>query len=157
MNYLSFGWNEKTSLKAELARPIHRISVEFAFHRRPAYVTLWRSDDIGLLIHSDMHDLAERREVGVLQFSYVFRQEAQEIDVDVPTSFRGALSVSKLIIEESEMESESGVALKSEKGEEIVIVAGVNPYSIAVAGVTWPAYTFEPEYALEQYFRIALE
>ena len=72
MNRLSFGWQEQESLFEELKRPITRISIEFAFHGKPVYVTLWRPDGTGLLIHSDMHDLAERREVGVLQFGRVF-------------------------------------------------------------------------------------
>jgi hypothetical protein len=157
MNHLSFGWKEPVSLAAELARPINRISVEFAFHGRPVYVTLWRPDSTGLLVHSDMHDLAERREVGVLQFGYVFAPEAQEIIIETSPIFHGELSVSKLIIEESGTESESGIILRAADGQELVIVAGVNPYSVAVSGVTFPGYTFEPEYKLEQYSHFAMD
>jgi len=156
MNSLSFGWKEQESLAGELARPITRVSIEFAFHGRPVYVTLWRPDETGLLIHSDMQDVAERREVGVLQFSRVHAAETQEITIEAPSVFHENLSVSKLVIEESGMESESGLILQANSGEEIVIVAGVQPYSIAVRGVTWPEYTFEPEYPMEQYARIAV-
>jgi hypothetical protein len=156
MSSLSFGWKERESLAGELARPITRLSIEFAFHGRPVYVTLWRPDETGLLIHSDMQDVAERREVGVLQFSRVYEEETQEIVIELPSVFRGSLSVSKLAIEESGMECESGIILRSISGDAIVIVAGVQPYSIAVRGVTWPKYTFEPEFPIEQYSRIAV-
>jgi hypothetical protein len=86
MNELRFGWQEQKSLTDELAQPIARLSLEFAFHGRPVYVTLWRPDGTGLLVHSDMHDLAERIEVGVLQFGRVFAPEAQEIIVETPSA-----------------------------------------------------------------------
>jgi hypothetical protein len=35
------------------------------------FVTLWRSDGTGLRLYSQMHDVAERREVGVLNFEQV--------------------------------------------------------------------------------------
>jgi hypothetical protein len=155
MDYLSFGWKEQSSLAAELARPIKRVSVEFAFHERPVYVTLWRADGTGLLVHSDMHDLAERVEVGVLQFSYVFAPEPQEAIVEASPVFDGELLVSKLIIQESGTESESGIILRAVNGEEMVIVAGVNPYSVAIRGVALLGYTFEPEYELERYSRVS--
>jgi hypothetical protein len=155
MNSASFGWKEKEPLAGELVRPITQVSIKFAFHGRPAYVTLWRPDETGLLINSDMQDVAERREVGVLQFSRVLAAETQEMVIEASSVFSENLSVSKLAIEESGTESESGIILQASSGEEIVIVAGVTPYSIAVRGLTWPEYTFEPEYPMEQYSRIA--
>jgi hypothetical protein len=76
--------------------------------------------------------------------------------IEASSVFRENLSVSKLVIRESGTESESGIILQANSGEEIVIVAGVTPYSIAVRGLTWPDYTFEPEYPLEQYARISV-
>lgn len=108
MNSLSFGWQEQESLADELAQPIARVSLEFAFHGRPVYVTLWRPDGNGLLVHSDMQDLAERIEVGVLQFSRVFTPEDQEIVIETPV-FRQDLSVCKLIVQESGIESKRGL------------------------------------------------
>jgi hypothetical protein len=156
MGCISFGWKESEPLAGELARPIKRLSIEFAFHGRPVYVTLWRPDETGLLIHSDMQDVAERREVGVLQFSRVYEAETQEIVIEAPLVFQENLSISKLAIEESGVQCESGIILQANSGDEIAIVTGVQPYSIAVRGVTWPEYNFEPEYPMEQYSRIAV-
>jgi hypothetical protein len=155
MECISFGWKEPEPLAGELAQPIKRLSIEFAFHGRPVYVTLWRPDETGLLIHSDMQDVAERREVGVLQFGRVYKAETQEIVIEAPLVFQENLSISKLAIEESGVKCESGIILQANSGDEIAIVAGVQPYSIAVRGITWPEYNFEPEYPMEQYSRIA--
>ena len=103
-----------------------------------------------------MQDVADRREVGVLQFSRVYETETQEIVIEAPSAFRENLSIFKLVIEESGVQCESGLILQANSGDEIVIVAGVQPYSIAVRGITWPGYTFEPEYPMEQYSRIAV-
>lgn len=82
MNRLSFGWKGHESLPGELARPLTRVSIGFAFHGRPDHVALWKADETGLLVHSEMHDVADRREVGVLRFSRVFATEAQEIMIE---------------------------------------------------------------------------
>ena len=92
-----------------------------------------------------MRDVAERREVGVLQFSRIYETETQEIVIGAPSAFRENLSIFKLVIQESGVQCESGLILQANSGDEIVIVAGVQPYSIAVRGITWPAYAFEPE------------
>ena len=60
MGYISFGWKEPDPLAGELAGPSSGFHF-VAFHGRPVYVTLWRPDRAGLLIHSDMQDVAKRR------------------------------------------------------------------------------------------------
>jgi hypothetical protein len=88
-------------------------------------VTLWRADGTGLLVPSDMHDVAERIGVGV-QLSYVFAPEAQETIVETAPAFYGELSVSELIIQESGATAASGIIPRAIDGVEIVIVSGVN-------------------------------
>jgi hypothetical protein len=156
MNELSFGWQEQEPLSKELIQPIARLSLEFAFHGRPVYVTLWRPDGSGLLVHSDMQGVAEGIEVGVLHFGRVFASEAQEIIMETPLAFRDGSLATKLTIEESGTRSDSGIVLLANSGEEIFIVTGAQPYSIAVRGVGWPNYTFEPEYDLDRYQRTGI-
>jgi hypothetical protein len=155
MGTIPFGWGETELLSSELAKPISRLSIE-STNGRLVYVTLWRPDGTGLLVHSEMHGVAERREVGILQFGSVHEIEPQESVIEVPAAFRQHLRVKKLVIRESEVECESGVLFQQPSGEEIIILAGVSPYSLAVHGVTLPGYTFQPEYSLEQYSRIEL-
>jgi hypothetical protein len=155
MDTIPFGWGETESLGSELAKPISSLSIE-STNGRLVYVTLWRPDGTGLLVHSEMHDVAERREVGILQFGRVHEIEPQESVVEVPAAFRQHLSVKKFVIRESEVDCASGVVFQAYSGEEIIILAGVAIYSLAVHGVTWPGYTFQPEYSLEQYSRIEL-
>jgi hypothetical protein len=153
MGRISFGWKETEALVNELRQPIKRLSIE-STGGKLVYITLWRPDETGLLVHSDMQDVAERREVGILQFSRVHEVEPQESVIEAPVAFRERLSVHKLIIRESGVECESGVVLQADTGEAITILAGVAPCSMAVQGVTWPGYIFQPEYPLEQYLRI---
>src|ERR1700686_2295271 len=101
MNTLSFSWGEPTSLAAELAKPLKHVFVEFMPHGEPITLTLWRSDDTGLRINSQMHDLAERTEVGVLSFAYNSEPPTEGKAVRVASVFERHISVSKLVIEES--------------------------------------------------------
>ncbi len=155
MNILSFAWTELASLAAELAKPLKQVFIEFTTRGQPITVTLWRSDNTGLRIHSEMHDVAERREVGVLSFAYNSEPPSEGKAVFVASVFERHIGVSKLVIEESGTSAESGVVL-SAADDQIVIVAGVFPYTLAVDGLLLAPRVFQPEYPMEQYLRIPL-
>jgi len=100
-----------------------------------------------------MHDVAERREVGVLNFEQVSEPMRDETIADAAPAFQGEITASKLIIRESGASAESGVVLKAGNGEEIVIVAGAHPYQLAVLGVLSLPDMFYPEYPIDRYLR----
>jgi hypothetical protein len=153
MNIFPFEWSESTSLAAELARPLKQISVESEPHGWPMFVTLWRSDGTGLGVRSEMHDVAERREVGVLCFSHVLARVSNATLIDLEPTFDSELTALKLLIEESGTSAESGVILRGHDSDEMIIVAGVKPYCLAISGVRSPPSKFEPEYPLDRYAR----
>jgi hypothetical protein len=155
MNILSFAWAEPTPIAVELARPLKQVFVEFTPHGEPIALILWRSDDTGLRIHSEMHDVAERREVGVLSFAYNPEPPTEGKAVYVASVFERDIRVSKLVIEESGTSAESGVVLEA-ANDQIVIVAGVFPYTLAVSGLFVAQHVFHPEYPMEQYLRVPL-
>jgi hypothetical protein len=151
MDDLAFDWNGDASLASELAVPIRRVSLRTAAHGRPISLILWRSDGSGLRIQSQMKDLAERTEVGVLAFGLVDAPFPDERLVDLPAASEGPIVVTKLLIAESGSYAESGVVLKGANDLQIVAVAGASPYTIAVKGVAdWPQ-VFEPQYPVESY------
>jgi hypothetical protein len=155
MNHLSFAWAEPTPLAAELSKPIKQVSVGPGITiSGPRFVTLWRPDGTGLRLYTEMHDVAERREVGVLNFERVSAPQPDETIADVASAFQSEIAVSKLIIHESGTTAESGVIFKANNGEEIVVVAGVYPYSLAVLGVVSMPHIFHPEYKLDRYTRV---
>jgi hypothetical protein len=155
MSSLLFAWAGPTPLAAELRKPIKQISVEFVIpNSGPRFVTLWRPDETGLRLFTEMHDVAERREVGVLHFEQVFALGPSEVITDLPSVFQGENVVFKLVIHESGTSAESGVVIKASNGDEIVTVAGVYPYSLAVRGALSIAHIFEPEYELDDYMRV---
>jgi hypothetical protein len=153
MNNLLFVWGGATPLAAELSKPIKRVSVEFVIPNvGPNSVALWRSDGTGLRLRTEMHDVAVKREVGVLNFEDVSALLPRETLLDVAL-FQDPIVVSKLLIHESGTIAESGVVLKASSGCEIVIVAGACPYSLAVLGVASMPHLFEPEYPIDLYTR----
>jgi hypothetical protein len=154
MNSLSFTWNEVTSLAVELTKAVEKISLEYAPHGMPMYVTLWRADGTGMRIHSEMHDLEERIEVGVLTFDFVFAPSGHETFVDVASTFGHGVRTAKLVIHQSGENIESGLVFGATNGDEIVIVAGAFPSSLAVNGLLPMPYRFEPEYPIDRYMRV---
>jgi hypothetical protein len=157
MKHLLFAWTDPTPLAAELSKPVKRISIELGHPKNgPMFATLWRPDGAGLRLYSQMHDVAERREVGVLNFQRVPTPRPNETIVEAAAAFRGEIVVSKLIIVESGTSAESGVILKASTGDEIVIVAGVAPYSLAVRVAPSPPDLFNPEYPIDRYSRVAI-
>ena len=155
MSTLSFVWAGLTPLFLELSKPLKQISVD-RFHGRPMSVTLWRQDGTGLRVSSEMHDVAERKEVGLLQFGCVSLPKDNETIMDIPAAFNSPITVFKLVIHESGASVESGMVLKASDGSEIVVVAGAYPHFLALGGVLPAPYTFEPEYPLDQYSRVPL-
>ena len=161
MNRFLFAWQEKDSLAAQLAKGIESISINVAFGEKPIAVTLWRGDGSGLRIRSKMHDIAERCEVGVLEFSKIGTGAHNEMKISLPESFRNHLNLTKMTIIERGTVAESGILLESHSKEEIVIVAGAYPHTLAIrissltVEPTLPA--FEPEYPMESYQRVDME
>jgi len=156
MNYLRFHWPGPTALSAELIKPLAQISLQLDTHGRPMNATLWRTDGTGIRIQSKMHDIAERKEVGVLEFSYVSFPSEHEKIVDVRSMVGPELVVSKLIIHETGASAESGIVIKSTAGHEILIVVGAMPYSLAVSGVLRGTHIFEPEYPVDHYENVPI-
>jgi hypothetical protein len=156
MNTLSFVWTGQTSLATELGKPLKEISVEFEPHGWPMFATLWRQDGTGLRLFSQMHDVAERREVGVLQFEYVSSPKNNESSVDIAATFNCRITPYKLVVHESGVSAESGVVLTANDGTEIVIVASSNPYFLAVGGILSVPHIFEPEYPIDRYKRVPI-
>lgn len=154
MTRILFRWTGETPIESELIRPLNRVSAEFFIpNSGPRYVTCWRVDGSGLRISTEMHDLAEKCEVGALTFELVSKLGSNEKVFELDASFRGQITASRLLIEESGATIESGVILESGMGSEIVIVAGAYPYSLTVLGRDLGYMSFDPEYPLDLYQR----
>jgi hypothetical protein len=152
--YLSFGWAGPTPLVAELRRPITQVSLEFPIpNTGPTFVTLWRSPEAGLRLYTHMHDVAERIEVGVLNFEAVSKRRPDDRIAEIASAFQSDIVASKLVIDESGTSAESGLILRAINGEEMLIVAGAYPYSLAVFGLPPMPHIFEPEYEIDRYTR----
>jgi hypothetical protein len=169
MNHLAFSWHGTSLLSAELTagavRATLRTMVDF-----PHLLTLWRADGSGLQVWSRMHDIAERVEIGVLEFALVKEKteepkpssngarEVSFIDIDLPTSFRSHNRVTKLVISEANTTAESGIVIRASDHKEIIILSSAMPYNLAIRGIfsmSMPRI-FEPAYDFGCYERVEI-
>ena len=156
MKHISFGWAGPGSLRDEVRRPIGSISAVFwrPAWRGASWVTLWRADGSGLTLFTRMYDVAPRLEVGILNFELASGLIPDEQVVDLNGRFDDEVDASKLIIAESGVTAESGLVLAGK--DEIEIVAGGFPLTLALRGIEFDSPAFEPEYPWEKYQRSAL-
>lgn len=138
---------------AGLVQGISRVSIKADANGLPFAITLWHGLTGGTRIESEMHDLAERVEVGVLSATRVSSPAETEESLEVPIEFSGHLRLEKMFIDVQLHRLESGIALISQNGSELVVVAGAYPYSIAIRGLGDAPHRFEPEYPLGTYLR----
>jgi hypothetical protein len=103
-----------------------------------------------------MYDIAERLEVGVLDFRKVDTPAADELIkemVDLDPAYQRPFRLSKLVIEESGIQAESGIEMVAANGATILIVAGGMPCTLEIQGVKVAATFRGPEYPLDMYQR----
>jgi hypothetical protein len=100
-----------------------------------------------------MHDIAERVEIGVLNFAYVQTVRKSEVTAEA-WAFKDEIAVYKLVIHELGTSAESGIALVAPTGEEIVILPNAFPYNLTVKGVPSLGFAFTPENSLDNYERV---
>ena len=158
MNYLPFVFSQTTSLAAELKRPVRKVSIDIVHPAwGPRFLALWHRDGTGLKIFSQMHDIAERSEIGVLNFEKADAPADDETMVDVSSAFDCNVEAFKLILDEEGTRAECGLALQANNGDQITIVPGAFPYSLAILGVfASTPHIFEPEYQLDRYTRVPI-
>jgi hypothetical protein len=156
MSEITFNWSG-ISPSDILGKMLTKVSVAQVIHTNPSEVIVWMSSGYGLRIRSRMHDIAERIEVGVLEFS-IERQPDWSIylqTVDLSQKFRGEVSVEKLVLESEGAQIECGLVFNGSKGGRITIIPSDHPYALAIEG-TELRYRFGPEYSLEQYKKVPL-
>ena len=156
MENLTYGWEGPNPLTVEVTKPITHVSVYFDEHGRPMDITLWRADGSGLTVFSEMHDIAERMEIGVLRFEHYKSPSGSRVTLPIAPEFGQGVDAFKLSIHESGVKAESGIVLRAKGGSEITIVAAAMPCFIAIKGVVEQPHIFEPEYPIENYERLPI-
>jgi hypothetical protein len=116
---------------------------------------LYRDDGSGLRFSNRMVNLAERLEVGVLHIQRASSNHKPKELIKLPTDYFQGLSPQKLVLNTEFASLESGLVLTTNKGTEIVIVAGASPYTVAVKA-DFISTKFEPEYSINTYERHTL-
>jgi hypothetical protein len=156
MENLAYGWEGSHPLAVEVTKPITHVSVYFDEHSRPMDITLWRADGSGLTIFSEMHDIADRVEIGILRFEQTKSLQGNRVVLPIALEFRQRIDAFKLTVHESGVLAESGIVLRAQCNREITIVAAAMPCFIAIKGVVEQPNIFEPEYPIENYERVPI-
>ena len=147
---VSFRWKDAGSLESVLRKPIKAASLLMHGGIYPGVLSLWHADDTWLDIWTEMVDVREFCEVGVL----VFSPTAQEPRYDLIKRFKEAqdiFEVRKLTIdEEPGIIAEAGIVLKTKRGT-ITIMGGSFPLTLAVQGLFDGPQFFDPEYEFDAY------
>jgi len=152
MQCYPFSFEQDFSLTEECMKGFSSISLEKASHGRPVFIYLWHENGLGIKIQCVMHDLDSRLEVGSLIFKKTENNYNSLVVINLPNCFNGKLKLEKLLYVDENSIVESGVAMTTSTGEEMVIVSGAFPYTIeiSIAGFN---QDFEPEYPLTTYKR----
>lgn len=100
-----------------------------------------------------MHDVAERFEIGVLDFVIDGAGCDDEFFRELPSDFREMLGVERLVWEDSNVYAESGIVIHSCRGNRIVVVAAATPCTLSVDVLGEGFGISESEYPLDAYVR----
>jgi hypothetical protein len=159
-NVLEFVWESPGVLSEELTRPITVASAMIKNELPIDFLDLGRNDGTALRIQVEMHDVAERMELGVLVFSVVTQSSGtpNETFVPLPASMNGPITVRKLVREECETVAEAGIVLEAADGHRITVIAGAFPYSLAVDGIfdNPHEHMFDPGGSRDRYREVPL-
>jgi len=155
---LTFGWDGPGPLDVEMTKPIAQVSI-YTFgsvRMSPHSLTLWRPDGSGLRIYSEMREVAERIEIGVLCFTHVKSPSEDEETLTIGPEFNQQNDAFKLLIHDEGVTAESGILLRARNGNEIAVLVGSFPLTIAIKGVIQRPHIFQPEYPMERLERLPI-
>ena len=151
MSYFSFIWTEPVSPETVSRWPLSKISVQLGVAERPIGITFWNPAGLGLQIWSEIEDIAERIEVGVLAFSLVSESEPDEIFTDVEISLYESKYLKSWLLKSQARNVNQAYVSRPLMDER----SSSSPASIPIhwqsEGVISIPYVFEPEYDPHKY------
>jgi hypothetical protein len=106
-------------------------------------------------ISSEMHDIDSWNEIGSLVFEMVQDCPYSKM-IPLDPAWKSLASVEKLVLEREEFVAESGIILRSESDETLLVVASANVYTLAVQA-PFARDEFLPENDLSAYRYVPLQ
>jgi hypothetical protein len=151
---LSFDMASAPSLSAGLQSGLSGYVIDYVPGiQSPTALWLRLCDGRTIRVEVDMHDLSGWDEIGTLVFEVVSAHDAPGM-VNLPVTWSYVREVQKLVFNLDECEAECGFILCTTSGEQLVVVSGADPYSLAVRA-PFHQTPFEPENNLTAYTRKA--
>jgi hypothetical protein len=147
-----FDWKGRGPLVDVLKQPLKAVSLMLDSHGMVESVAFWSDQAEGVRVHSEMHDLAIKVEVGVLSFEVAHEMEDGEHLIPFASVLTPS-KISKLLISESGKVIESGLGLQFSPEQEILVLPSDFPCFLAlrVKGINLPHTLPNLEYQLERY------
>lgn len=141
---------------AAIRNGLQEISFKYVAGQQIVEVCLWLVSGGLVRIGSAMNDVSDRFEVGVRDFVLAAEDEDSGHVFPLLDTFAGVLKIEKLVLEDPQVQAESGIVIRSANGAEITIVAAAAPYTFSVRGSGIDLAVGSPEYPLSEYSRVPL-
>lgn len=143
------------SLTALLRVGVVGLGIEMLNAASIRVLRLFLGDGSVLKIQAKVTEVEPWFEIGTLIFEYKTEiEKVASTRVMLPDSWLDIRSVEKLVLKDERFTAECGVCFCNRVGEQFIIVPGAFPFSVEIGAAFYPA-KFEPEYAIDQYERVA--
>jgi len=138
------------SLRALLEKGLTGFATQTAEHGRFTSIWLFLHKNIVLEIHSSMTDIESWQEVGTLLFRRLDINDNHPPQISLDSVWANIKSLDKLIIKEDAYSAESGMVIRNNNDEELIIVCGAYPYTLEMLA-PFCDFDFQPEYDFNLY------
>jgi len=154
MHNYDFRWDGTSPLDSVLKQSIKAVSLTMR-GITPGALTLWHAGGSLLDIYTEMIDLDEHREAGVLVFEEVYQVPPYQHIIRFDANPLEIKNVHRLIVEEDgDRLVEAGIILEALDHKPISIIAGSFPCSLAIDGLFDFPRVFDTEYEMDAYVRL---
>ena len=148
-NVLSFNVASPQAIAAGLCSGLIAYATDVPKIGPPSTLWLRLYDGRTLKVGVNMNNLSGWEEIGTLTFEVVSSDNAPEM-LRLPTSWSEVRKVQQLVYSSDDCEAECGFSLRTSSGDQLVVVAGADVYTLAIQAPFYPL-TFTPENDLTAY------
>lgn len=152
---MGFLFKNFNSLLEILENGLDSIYVEYEVHGRPDVIWLGLTLNSVLKINSVVKSVDSWDEIGSLVFELMDKDKIDFKMSSIDKKWKAISSIEKLVFEDDTVVAESGLSIKSENSE-IIIIASSFPYSIEILA-DFLNQDFDPECEIEQYKYLPIE
>jgi hypothetical protein len=145
----------EVELSEVLNRPLIGVSISEDVHGKCEVLTFWHGAHDGTSVFSQMHDVAEKLEVGFLNFKHVCAADVNTRSIRFESGLEPVFAQC-LTIREREVTIESGLRMGFSNQTQLIVVPADFPCFLSVTGDLISSNLTRSEYPLDQYSSVGL-